>query len=49
MGLWLGVCALGFGMLSKVSVGLGVGAGVLADAGSYVELGTGGKIGVSMS
>ena len=41
--------ALGFGMLSEVLVGLGVGAGVLADAGSYVGLGTGGKIGVGMS
>ena len=38
VGLWLGVCALGFGMLSKVLVGLGVGASVLGDADSYVEL-----------
>ena len=38
VGLWLGVCALGFGMLSKVLVGLGVGAVVLDDVDSYVEL-----------
>ena len=36
--LSLSVCALGFCMLSKVLVGLGVGAGALADAASYVEL-----------
>ena len=38
VGLWLGVCALGFGMLSKVLVGLGVWANVFGDADSYVEL-----------
>ena len=38
VGLWLGVCALGFGMLSRVLVGLGVGANVFGDADSYVEL-----------
>ena len=38
VGLSLDVCALGFGMLSRVLVGLGVRADVLADADSYVEL-----------
>ena len=41
--------ALGFGLLSEVLVGLGVGAGVFAGAGSYVGLGTGDKVGVGMS
>ena len=36
--LSLDVCALGLCMLSKLLVGLGVGADVLADADSYVEL-----------
>ena len=38
MGLRLGVCALGFVMLSRVLVRLGVGAIVLDDADPYVEL-----------
>ena len=38
VGLWLGVCAVGFVMLSKVLVGLGVGAVELDDVDSYVEL-----------
>ena len=38
VGLWLGVCALGFGMLSKVLVGLSVGAVVLDDVDSYVKV-----------
>ena len=36
--LSLDVCALGFGMLSRVLVGLCVGADVPADADPYVEL-----------
>ena len=38
VGLWLSVCALGFGMLSRVLVRLCVGAVVLDDVDSYVEL-----------
>ena len=38
MGLWLDVCALGFVMLSRVLVRLGVGAIVLDDADPCVEL-----------
>ena len=38
MGLSLDVCAVGFVMLSKVLVRLGVGAIVLDDADPYVEL-----------
>ena len=36
-------------MLSTVLVGLGVGAGVFADAGSYIALETYGKLCVGMS
>ena len=38
VGLWLGVCALGSVMLSRVLVRLGVGAIVLDEADPYVEL-----------